>query len=249
MKLLNRIATPILSLLVIPAVIFLPMFRVMVAFNLSASETKTNMLKLIGLKEFISFKDLYELIKPIMEGSEEGFAGFFNMISDDKKSQFLGYIPNMEWLITAGVALVVVLIVAVVLAVVAAACKKPGASVIVSAIGIVATAFMKFSFDKFAYPLLNGGLNLGTIIKDMFNGNLDSILDLSKLEDFGGMLSGLLGGLTENINLGQLIETIASRIVSVDYMQLSIAYTAILIIFVVALILSVMAHVAHKNER
>ena len=241
MKLFNRIATPILSLLVIPAVIFLPMFRVMVAFNLGSSETKTNILKLIGLKEFISFKDLYEVIKPIIDGSEEGFAGFFNMIDEEKKSKLLEFIPNTEWLITAGVALVIVMLIAVVLAIVAAACKKPGASVIVSALGLGSTVFMKFAFDKFSYDYLNGGLNLATVMKELFSGNLDSALDLSKLGDLAGLFGNALGGL----NLNQLI----SRIVSVDYMQLSIAYTAILIIFVVALILSVMAHVAHKNER
>ena len=118
MKLFNRIATPILSILVIPAVILLPMFKLGV--NFSMGETRTSLLKVIGLGEYISFKDLYEFIKPILDGSEEGFAGFFNMIDDGKKAKFLEFIPSTEWLITAGVALVIVLLIAVALAIVAA---------------------------------------------------------------------------------------------------------------------------------
>lgn len=240
MKLFNRIATPILSILVIPAVILLPMFKLGVNFTMG--ETRTSLLKVIGLGEYISFKDLYEFIKPILDGSEEGFAGFFNMIDDEKKAKFLEFIPSTEWLITAGVALVIVLLVAVALAIVAAVCKKPGVSVIVSAAGLISTVFVKFAFGKFAYPFLNGGLDITGAVKDLFSG-----ADTSGLGEIGNLLGSLLGG--GSLDLSSMLGGIVNRLISVDCMQLSLAHTAIFLIFVTTLIISVMAHVAHKNER
>ena len=207
MKLFNRIATPILSILVIPAVILLPMFKLGV--NFSMGETRTSLLKVIGLGEYISFKDLYEFIKPILDGSEEGFAGFFNMIDDGKKAKFLEFIPSTEWLITAGVALVIVLLIAVALAIVAAVCKKPGVSVIVSAAGLISTVFVKFAFGKFAYPFLNGGLDITGAVKDLFSGT-----DTSGLGEIGNLLGSLLGG--GSLDLSSMLGGSVNRLISVD---------------------------------
>ena len=68
MKTIHRILTPIFSILVFPAAIFLPMFRIMISSGLSASEEgKTNLLSSFGLGEFISLKDLYETYLPAFE--------------------------------------------------------------------------------------------------------------------------------------------------------------------------------------
>lgn len=230
MKLLNRIVTPILSLLVFPAIIFLPLFRILINVGLLEGETKTNLLDLLGMGEFISVYDIILLVKE-NSGEEGGFIKtFLELFNEETKQKLLDLIPATEWLIIFLVAVVIVLLVAVALIFVAAIAKKPGYSVIISALGAGSALFMNFAFNKFASPLLNGAVNV------------TSVLNAIAGENVGALLEGESGQLIQSI-LGLL-----GNAVTVDYMQLTIAYTAILFLFVIALILGITAHISYKNE-
>lgn len=213
MKLLHRILTPILTVLIFPAVIFLPMLRVVISSGLLQGETKINLLDNFGIGEFISLKDMYMLYKNGISESAGTLKMIWDAIAEDKKQEILDMLPGMHWIIIAVVFLVIALLVALALIVVSAATKKTGASIVLSLAGIVSALIMNASFNAFASPFLNGEISLNSIL-----GNTNQ------------MLGALLG-----------------NALTFDYMQLGIAYTAIILIFVCTFIISLCAHMEKKN--
>ncbi len=212
MRLINRIVTPILTLLIFPAVIFLPLFRIYIASGLAAS--KVNLLDNFGLSEFISLSDIYSVFKNGASDSMGIYKSLWDAFAGEKKQEIIDMLPGLHWGIIALVFLVIVLLVSLALIIVAAATKKPSASILLSLGGIVSALLMNASFNAFAKPFLNGAFNLNSIL-----GNTNQILGL------------LLG-----------------NVATFEYMKLGIAYTAILLIFICTLILSVCAYMEQKNE-
>ena len=173
MKTLHRILTPILSLLIFPVAIFLPMFRIMITAGLSSSTSKTNVLSTLGISEFMSLKDIY--LAFIAEGNENSnlIKLLTQSFSGDKKQELLDMLPGLEWGVVFTVLLIVVLIVALALIVVAAATKKPVAALFLSAFGAVCAFFMNTSFDALAKPFVSGAFNLNTLL-----GNTNQLLSI-----------------------------------------------------------------------
>ena len=214
MRTVNRIITPILSLLIFPATIFLPLFRILISSGLLSGETKTNLLETFGLSEFISIHDLYTSYINSAEGSSNALSTIWSFFSEEKKAEIVDMLPGLHWGAFFLAFLVLVLICALVLAIVSAATKKPAASAVISVVGIISTLLMNTSFNAFAKPFLNGAFDLNQIL-----GNTNQMLSL------------LLG-----------------NVASVEYMKLGIAYTAVILIFICTLILSITAVVEQKNE-
>ena len=172
MKTIHRILTPILSLLIFPVTIFLPMFRIMITSGLAAGESKTNVLANFGLSEFMSLKDVYLAFVAEDDGSSSNFFKLmWQSLSGEKKQEFLDKLPGIEWGVVFVALLAIVLIVALALIIISAATKKPGASLILSAFGAVCAFFMNSSFDAFARPFVSGTFNLNTLL-----GNTNQIL-------------------------------------------------------------------------
>ena len=205
MKTIHRILTPIFSILVFPAAIFLPMFRIMISSGLSASEEgKTNLLSTFGLGEFISLKDLYETYLASKDPETKNIlTTLWQALSGEKKQEILDSITTLNWGAVFIGFLAATLVIALVLLIVSAATKKPGASFILSVIGAVCAFAMNASFDVFAVPFVSGKVNINTIL---------------------------------------------GNIAKVDYMKLGTAYSAIILIFVCAAILSICAMMESKNE-
>jgi len=214
MKLLHRIITPLLSLIILPVSFFLPIFRILITSGFSSGETKANLLDTFGLSEFISLNDIVNLAMKAKEGTTGNLlTTIWNAVSGEKKQEIIDMIPGLHWGAVFAVFFVICIITALVLAVVAAATKKPGASLILSGVGALSAVIMNASFDAFAKPFLNGAFNLNTIL---------------------GTTNQLLGSLLGNV-------------ASIDYMKLGIAYSVILLIFVITAIFSLCAVMEQKN--
>ena len=172
MRILHRIATPLLSLLILPVSFFLPIFRILITSGFSSGDTKTNLLDSFGLSEFISLNDIVKLALKAKEGTTGNLiATIWNAISGDKKQEIVDMLPGLHWGAIFVIFFVICLIIALVLAIVAAATKKPGASLILSGVGALSAIIMNASFDAFAKPFLNGAFNLNTLL-----GNTNQLL-------------------------------------------------------------------------
>lgn len=169
MRTINRILTPILTVLIFPAVIFLPLFRIYIASGLSAS--KTNLLDNFGLSEFISLKDIYTVYKTGAADSMGIFKSLWDAFASDKKQEIIDMLPGLHWGIIALIFLVIVLLVALALIIVSAATKKPVLTVWLSLGGIAGSLIMNACFNGFAKPFLNGAFNLNSIL-----GNTNQLL-------------------------------------------------------------------------
>ena len=212
MRTINRIVTPILAVLIFPAVIFLPLFRIYIASGLSTS--KVNLLDNFGLSEFISLFDIYSVYKNGSADSMGVYKTLWDAFAGDKKQEIIDMLPGLHWGIVALVFLVITLLVALALIIVTAVTKKPSASILLSIGGIASALLMNTFFNSFAKPFLNGAFNLNSLL-----GNTNQLL---------GMLLG--------------------NVATFEYMKLGLAYTAILLVFICTLILSVCAYMELKNE-
>lgn len=210
MRIVHRIVTPILSLLIFPAVIFLPLFRMVISSGFS-TETKTNVLSNFGLSEFISLFDIMNLRN---NESNNLVKSIFDIVANSKLKENITSLSSLPWGIVFLVFFAIVLIIALALLIVSAATKKPSVSVFLSIGGIISALIMNASFNAFAAPFLSGEFSLNSILG----------------------------------NTNQLLSVIFGGLASVEYMKLGIAYTAILLIFIVTLILSISALVEQKNE-
>ena len=172
MRILHRIATPLLSLLILPVSFFLPIFRILITSGFSSGDTKTNLLDSFGLSEFISLYDIIRLALKAKDGTTGNLiVTIWNAISGDKKQEIVDMLPGLHWGAIFVIFFVICLIIALVLAIVAAATKKPGASLILSGVGALSAVIMNASFDAFAKPFLNGAFNLNTLL-----GNTNQLL-------------------------------------------------------------------------
>ena len=165
MRLLHRIITPLLSVLILPTGFFLPIFRILVTSGFSSGDTKTNLLDSFGLSEFISLYDIIRLALKAKEGTTGNLiATIWNAVSGEKKQEIIDMIPGLHWGAVFAVFFVICLIIALVLAIVAAATKKPGVSLILSGVGALSAVIMNAAFNAFANPFLNGAFNLNTLL-------------------------------------------------------------------------------------
>lgn len=212
MRTAHRIITPIISILTLPALFFLPLFRIYVASGLSADAP--NLLDNFGLSEFISVNDIINVARNGDADSMGIYKSLWDAFAGDKKQDIVDMLPGLHWGIIFLVFLAIVIIFTLALAVVAAATKKPSASILLSCGGLISAFIMNASFNAFAKPFLNGAFNLNSIL-----GNTNQLLSL------------LLG-----------------NVATFEYMKLGIAYSAVLLIFVAALIISIAAYMEQKNE-
>ncbi len=211
MKTVHRIVTPIVALLSLPALYFLPIFRIFIASGLSTE--KTNLLDNFGLSEFISVNNIVTAFSSGTADSVNTYKALWDAFAGDKQQEMLDKLPGLHWGIVFLVFLALVIISALALAIVSAVTKKPAVSIILSVAGLISALIMNASFDAFAKPFLNGAFNLNS----------------------------LLG------NTNQLLSLLLGNVATFEYMKLGIAYSAILLIFVTSLILSISAQVEQKN--
>lgn len=220
MKTMHRILSPIIALLTVPAALFLPFFRIMVAQGSSSSEVKTNLLDSIGLGEYISLSDLISFVKG---GGSDGTNLLATIVESltEKGTVKIGDIIDVPWGIAFLVFFCLCFVAALAVAVIGVIGKSPTACAWISAVGVGSAFMMNTAFNSFAKPILAGSLNLNSLLSG-FMGN--------SLGEAGSLLSLLFGSAY-----------------SVDYMKLSVAYSAILIIFIALLIFGIAASLDEKK--
>lgn len=221
MKTLHRICSPIIALLSIPAALFLPFFRIMVAQGTSSDDVKTNLLDSLGLGEYISLSDLISFIKG---GGSSGTSLVANIIEalTENGSIKLSEVIDVRWGTVFIVFFALCIIAAVAVAVVGIIGKHPGATAWISLGGGVCAVCMNASFNAFAKPILAGSLNLNSLLSSVMGDSLG---------EAGSLLSLLFGSAY-----------------SVDYMRLSVAYTAILLIFITLTVFGIAASLDEKKR-
>ena len=164
MKTVHRILTPVLSVLIFPVAIFLPLIRMVISSGLASGENKTNLLDNFGIGEFISLKDIYTLFIADSDSTSTSLIkSLWSALAEDKKQAILDSMA-LNWGIVFLVLLAAVLLVALAAAIVSAATKKPGISILLSGFGVICTLLMNTAFDAFAKPFVIGAVNLNTLL-------------------------------------------------------------------------------------
>jgi len=245
MKKANRIISPVLALLVLPVMYFMPILNVFVSSSLvtNSDGTKQNVIsKYLGMQQYMSIDYLVKFAK------NPDRSKIFQTILDaiqgsDKNAKISDVIPSINWLYAAAAFLAVVVIAMLVVILVLfvahiirvskalaakdlklAAPTKKGkkvlntVSVAGSVTGAVSVILANVCFNKFAEPFLSGRINVSSILTSSAIGG-DT---MDKLASSLGSLSGLV-----------------NQLVSVDMLQLGSAYIFALLIIVTMAVISV----------
>ena len=218
MKTIYRILAPILSVAIFPVLYFLPLIRAMVSSSLlgalagSDSGTKTNLLSILGIKEYTSINDIVALVRNGSSTTLETLKNIWNNLGDDVKDRVTNEFASGKFLIAALVFFALLVLLVLVFTVLSAVMSKHLVPLCLAGGAFVSALIMNACFNAFAKPFVMGVVNLSSVL-----GSDDATL------------SSILGSAA-----------------SVDYLQLSIAYTVTLFILVMILILTVCALVEEK---
>lgn len=222
MKTVYRIITPILSIAIFPVLYFLPLLRVMISSGLSAGETKTNLLTtLTGLKDYISINDIVKLTSGD-ENKMSIYKQLWSNLADDTKQKILGDFSCGKFLIAAAVFLALFILLMLALMFISAISKNHLPSLCVSAGALISLFAANGCFKAFAKPFLSGAIGIGSIINGLATESSSSM----------NTLSALLGNLAK-----------------VDMLQLSIAYSACILITVAVIIFTLSAMIEEKYSK
>ena len=174
MKSIYRVLAPILCVLLIPVIIFLPMIRMVVSSALGGS----NLLATYGLGEFISVKDVIVAATDEQSETIQFFRSIVSSLLTGDNALGESILGLKGYAIAFVVFLALMLISALVLAGFAIFTKKYAVCNILNIVSIVSCFAMKTVFGFIAKPFLNGEISLGSLT----SGSSDST----------GILSGLM---------------------------------------------------------
>ena len=223
MKTIYRIIAPIMSMAIFPVLYFLPLIRAMVTSGLlgaltgNSSGTKTNLLSILGIKEYTSINDIVKLVQNGSSATIETLKNIWNNLGDDIKDRVLNEFSSGKFLIASLVFFALLVLLVLVFTVLSAVMSKHIVPLCLAGGAFVSALIMNACFNSFAKPFVTGAINL----------------------------SSVLGGGNDNAVLGALL----GNAVTVDYLQLSVAYTVTLFILVVIMILTVCALVEEKFSK
>ena len=222
MKTVYRIITPIISIAIFPVLYFLPLLRVMISSGLNTGDTKTNLLTtLTGLKDYISINDVVKLT-----GNDDNKLSLFKQLwgnlNEETKQKMLGEFSCGKFLIAAAVFLALFILLMLAVMFVSAICRNHLPALCISAGALISLFAANGCFKAFAKPFLSGAIGVSSIINGLTKEPNSTI----------STLSSLLGNLA-----------------SVDMLQLSIAYSACILITVAVIIFTLSAMVEEKYSK
>ncbi|MCR5041790.1 MAG: hypothetical protein K6C36_06830 [Clostridia bacterium] len=240
MKTAYKIITPILALLLIPAVIWAPMFTFVMS---PATEGEQSLAQNLGIKQQSSFYDLktyyekYESTLSVLFDQKEDVSG-----EEEKPGayeQLLELLPSVKYLKPFNFFLAFDLLMMLAIVVTSVFTKKRWLAAIFGAAGLGSTMLMNVFFNKFAEPVLNGTSGLSAIVSklggDLF-GALGSLAGESGLAGLASGSTSFLSGLTDMI-VGR-----------VTVFKLSTGYQIFLLIFALLTIFSIVAALALQED-
>lgn len=219
MKTFYRITAPLIALVSIPVLYFLPLFRVLVTSSISLSDNEkvTNLFSTVtGLKEFFGIDDLVAVARKSDGSKLTLLKTLLGNLDEETKNKIFGeygYVKPL--LIAAGVCLALFVLLMLACAVLSAALKKHTPALIVSVAAAVTLFASKLLFNGFAKPFLSGGIGLSSLFS------------------------------SSNAEIGSLL----GRLLSVNALQLSVAYTVSMLIAVVFVIFTAAVIIDENYER
>lgn len=162
MKSIYRVLAPILCVLLIPVIIFLPMIRMVVSSSLGG----TNILANYGLGEFISIKDVIVAVTDEESPTVQFFRNIISNILTGDNALGDSILGLKGYAIAFVVFMVIMLVSALVLAGFAVFSKKYAVCSILNIVSLVSCFAMKAVFGFIAKPFLNGQISLGALAGD-----------------------------------------------------------------------------------
>ena len=159
MKSIYRVLAPILCVLLIPVIIFLPMIRMVVSSALGGS----NILSTYGLSEFISIKDVIVAATDEQSETVQFFRNIISSLLTGDNALGESILSLKGWAIAFIVFLALMLVSALVLAGFAVFSKKLMVCNILNVVSIVCCFAMKAVFGFISEPFLSGKISLGSL--------------------------------------------------------------------------------------
>ena len=219
MKTLHRILTPVFALLALPAAYFLPMFRILITGSLSTNDDGTKTNYLTTLTGIGEYTSFSDIVKLIRSGSSK-LSTIKELLSSLGDGESKLDLASIVPTYKYLYAAGIVLVITLILAIVLA---------------VFAAATKKYTV---CVLMAAGGIILSRVTNMLFDAFAKPFLN-------GGVnLSSLLGGSDGASVLSSLVTSLAS----VDYLQLSVAITAVLFAFVGAAIFSLCAACEQKTK-
>ena len=225
MKIAYKIIMPIITLATLPILVFLPLFRI------NINSTLIDVKQLIGIKEYMSLYDIYEMVR--VEGDESRkliMEALLNAVKDKDSTIGALFAPYLKYiymfLIFAGIMLLCILAVAVLSVVL----KGQKVTTLVSFLGLASAFAMNKSFDAFADPFLTGKISLTSLVSGM-----SSFSDLT--QSIGSILS----------MLGSSVSNLINSVIRVDHFELSVAYDIAFFLLLIAFIFSFVVMIMRRT--
>ncbi len=231
MKILYKIVTPILTVLIFPVILFMPFFRL-----ITASDTVNQLLTKYGIGEQITLLDLYHAVSNIKtKAAADGQT--LNLSLDVIPQQTRGYL--IAFLVFFALAVLCALLVIILSPILKK--KLPVAGV--SLFGLLSTFLMNVFFNKAAHGFISGEIN----IIDIYT----SITGDTSVSTLTGLVGNILGAVSgESSQLGGILNSLLGEYTGVDIriLELSSAQTFMLLIFGAVTVFTVVMKLAQTDN-
>jgi len=231
MKVLYKTVTPILAVLIFPAMLFMPFFRL-----ITASDTVNKMLAEYGLGEQITLFDLFHAVSNIKDkAAADGKTLNFSMSVLPEEAR--GYL-------TAFIAFAAAAVVCALLIIILSLATKKKIPVFSAAVlGIFSTVMMNFFFDKAAHGFITGEIN----VIDIYT----AVTGDESVSTLTGLVGNILGAVnSESGALGSILNSFLGDYSGVDIriLELSSAYIFMLLIFIAAAVFTLVMKLAENTS-
>lgn len=237
MRILSKILIPVTALCVILAALFLPILRVSLGGTLLTNES-------LGIDEYNSVVRLVEAATD--ENSQlSSYIKLFKQYSENNEGGSIKeLIPSIDWLYAAAAMIALVLIFVLLIVIFGIFTNKRMLTAGLAAGGMLSTVLFGKFFDKFAAPILNGTVNVSTLLSNINTGATTAADGTSV--DLSGALSTLSDALSESLGLN--LSGLANSLVSFKALEISFASTGMLLAFGAVILLAVVFNMSIKNE-
>lgn len=231
MKILYKIVTPVLTVLIFPVILFMPFFRL-----ITASDTVNQLLSKYGLGEQITLLDLYHAVSNIKaQASADGKTLNFSL--DVIPQQARGYLAAFS------VFFAIAIICAVLVIILSPILKKKLVISGISLFGVLSSFLMNVFFDKAAHGFFSGEID----VIDIYT----AVTGDSSVSTLTGLVGNILGAVSgESSQLGGILNSLLGDYTGVDIriLELSSAQTFMILIFGAVTVFTVVMRLAQTDN-
>ncbi|MBQ3087989.1 MAG: hypothetical protein IJC45_11690 [Clostridia bacterium] len=237
MRILSKIILPLTALCVILALLFLPILRVSLGGTLLSNQS-------LGIDEYNSVVRLVSAAND--ENSQlSSYIKLFKQYSENNDGGSIKeLIPTINWLYAALACIALILVFVLLIMIFSIFTNKRMLTAGFAAGGMLSTVLMGNFFDKFAKPILNGTVNVSTLLSNI-NTGATTAPDGTQV-DLSGALSTLSDALSESLGLN--LSGLANSLVTFKHLEIGFASTGILLAFGAVIVLAIVFSMSIKNE-